>query len=156
MLLATGFGLGLSPVASGTTGSLPGVLLAVALCGLSWPAQAAAAVLLAAASIPVCDYAERRFKRKDDGRIVADEWMTFPLCLVGIPWALHPWFLGVAFVVARVFDILKPPPARGWQRVRGGLGIALDDIVAGLYALAVNHVLYACVTSWGINPFSWR
>jgi phosphatidylglycerophosphatase A len=142
--LATGFGLGYAPVASGTFGSLPGVALAVGLAmgGMGWLAQLAVCLVLAAVAVPICTAAERQFGEKDDGRIVADEYLTFPLCLVGIPWLAHPWFLAVAFVVNRVMDIVKPPPARGIQDLPEGWGVLLDDFVAFLYALAVNHALY--------------
>ena len=141
LLSATGFGLGLSSVASGTTGALLGIALAAALCGLSWPLQAAGAALLAAAAVPVCDRAERLLGVKDDRRIVADEYLTFPLCTIGLPWAAEPAWLAVAFVVSRVLDVVKPPPAFQAQRLPGGWGVAADDAVSSLYALAVNHLL---------------
>lgn len=141
LILATGFGLGLSPVASGTVGSLLGVLLALGLYrlpGLGW--QVGAAVLLALAAVPLCEYAERFLGRKDDGRIVADEYLTFPICILGLP--PEPWLLACAFVVNRVFDIAKPPPANRLQACHGGFGIVVDDVIACLYALAVNHAVW--------------
>lgn len=143
VVLATGFGLGLSPVASGTVGSLPGLLLAWALLFLPGgvAAQAGAALLLALLAVPVCDRAEKHFGGKDDGRIVADEYLTFPICVLGLPWPAHPWMLGMAFVVARVLDVIKPPPAFQSQRIPGGAGIVADDAIANLYALALNHGL---------------
>lgn len=144
VFFATGFGLGYSPVMSGTVGSIPGVAIAWGLLYLPWYWQAAIAVFLALLAMPICDGAESVFKKKDDGRIVADEYLTFPLCVIGLQGALAeaPWFWAVCFVVNRVLDIVKPPPARGIQSVRGGPGIVLDDIVSSLYALAVNHGLW--------------
>lgn len=144
LLFATGFGLGYAPVASGTFGTLPGILIAAALAGLSLPVAALAAGLLPLLAIPVCGAAERVFGTKDDGRIVADEYLTFPLCVIGLPWTMHPWLLGVAFVVHRVLDIIKPAPARQAQALRGGLGIVADDVISSLYALAVNYAV-----AWG-------
>ncbi len=141
LLLATGFGLGYMPVASGTFGTLPGILIVAAMSGMALPFQALLAILLPALAIPICGHAERTFARKDDGRIVADEYLTFPLCLLGIPWLLHPWLLGVAFVAHRVLDIIKPAPARQSQALGGGLGIVIDDVISSLYALAFNHAL---------------
>jgi phosphatidylglycerophosphatase A len=144
--LATGLGLGLSPLVPGTVGTLPGVAIAVALgvatsgAGLLW--RVAVAVALAALAVPICDAAEKQLGKKDDRRIVADEYLTFPLCVLGIPWVEHPWFLAVAFVVNRVCDTVKPPPARQLQRVKGGLGIVIDDVFACLYALAINHAIW--------------
>jgi len=146
--VATGGGLGYSPVASGTAGTLPGVLIVALLwpCGTGYPTihamaiQIVAAVILAILAVPLCDIAEAHFKKKDDGRIVADEFMTFPICMIGLP--LTPWVVAMAFVSNRVFDILKPPPARGLQALTGGLGIVIDDVFATLYSLAANHVAY--------------
>ena len=131
-----------SPVASGTVGSLWGVLI-VLLMPRAVAAHAITAAVLSLLAIPVCEVAERHFMKKDDGRIVADEFLTFPLCLIGLP--LTPWVVAMAFVTCRLMDIIKPPPARGWQAVPGGLGIVLDDIVASLYALALNHGLYLMI-----------
>jgi len=142
LLLATGFGTGLSPWASGTVGSLLALPL-VWFCWpvLAWPQQAILAVLLAMLAIPVCGAAERYFRTKDDGRIVADEYLTFPICMIGLP-GQDPVTLLVAFLTCRIFDIWKPQPADSLQSVKGGAGIVLDDVVAALYSLAVNHVVY--------------
>jgi len=144
IFIATGFGTGLSPFASGTTGTLPGVILVILffLTGISTLWQTGIAAFLSVLSIPICDVAEKHFGKKDDGRIVADEYMTFPLCVLGLPLAEHWWLLGMAFVVCRIMDIVKLPPARQFQEIKGGLGIALDDIVASLYALGINHLIW--------------
>jgi phosphatidylglycerophosphatase A len=63
---------------------------------------------------------------------------------LGLPWLQHLWLLPVAFVVARVLDVVKPFPARQSQRVRGGGGIVVDDFISTLYALALNHLVW-----WG-------
>lgn len=150
VFFATAFGLGYSPVMSGTVGSIPGVIIAWWLLhkGLYW--QIGVATALAFLAMPICHVAESVFKKKDDGRIVADEYMTFPLCVIGLSTALftHPSFWVVAFVNNRVLDIIKPAPARGIQKVPGGPGIVLDDIVSSLYALALNHGLYYCFSRW--------
>jgi phosphatidylglycerophosphatase A len=144
VFIATGFGLGRSPFAPGTVGTLPGLLIVAAVwpMGLAW--QLAAAVLLPLLAVPVCDMAERQFGTKDDRRIVADEYLTFPIAMIALP--LTPWVVAVAFVSSRVFDIVKPPPARGLQRLHGGLGIVIDDVLASLYSLAFNHIVYRFVT----------
>ncbi len=138
--LATGFGLGYSPVASGTAGTLPGLLIVAVIWSHGLVAQIVAALVLAVLAVPLCDIAEAHFKKKDDGRIVADEFMTFPICMIGLP--LEPWVLAMAFCSNRVFDILKPPPARGLQALPGGFGIVIDDVFATLYSLAANHLAY--------------
>lgn len=146
--VASGFGLGWIPVASGTFGTLPGVLIVVLL----WPVlpmpalQTAVALVLAAIAIPICGAAERSFGRKDDQRIVADEFLTFPICMIGLPVTLDHWWLVVmAFITFRICDILKPPPAHQLQRLHGGLGVVADDVFAALYSLGINHGLYLTI-----------
>jgi phosphatidylglycerophosphatase A len=141
LLLATGLGLGYMPVASGTFGTLLGIPIVMAMCGLPLPLQTLIAVVLGAVAIPICSAGEAHFKKKDDGHIVADEYLTFPLCVLGIPWLDHPWLLVLAFVVHRILDIIKPAPARQSQGLTGGLGIVMDDLISSLYALGVNHLV---------------
>lgn len=142
---ATGFGLGYSPVAPGTVGTLWGVLVvAVLFPRVSWPIEAAVAVLLVLISVPICNVGEIKLGKKDPPQVVADEYMTFPLCSIGLPVSEPLWLL-VAFVTHRLFDVLKPPPARSAQRLPGGWGIVLDDLFSSLYSLAANH---AIVVSW--------
>ena len=147
--IADGFGLGRSPIASGTVGSLPGPALVAAMALIPGPHQllwqCAVAAVLTVIAVPLCDVAENVYGRKDDGRVVADEYLTFPICMLGIPWLLHPWLLAVGFVVMRLMDIVKPPPARRSQALTGGLGIVVDDLIAALYALAINHIIVATV-----------
>jgi phosphatidylglycerophosphatase A len=148
---ATGLGLGLSPVAPGTVGTLWGVLLVTLVWPIlpHWGAQAALAVFLTAIAVPICQAGERWFETKDDRRIVADEFLTFPLCMIGLPATGEAvWVMVLAFVTCRAFDILKPPPAYGLQKLPGGWGIVVDDVIASVYSLAVNHVLYRVILRW--------
>ncbi len=149
VLIATGFGLGLSPVASGTFGALLGIPLTYLLfsprvVAESWVIQIVIALVLVIIAIPICDKAEGALGgKKDDGRIVADEYLTMPLTLIGFP--LSPATMITAFLTHRILDIIKPPPARGLQRLKGGLGITIDDAISSLYALGVNWLLYLYV-----------
>ena len=156
--VATTFGLGYAPVASGSFGAIPGALLSYVAAVLSQRSHAApawqvagqvmAALALSALAIPICDVAEKMFGVKDDGRIVADETWTFPVCTIGLPLVVAPWMLPVAFVVNRACDVIKPPPARRLQDLHGGLGIVIDDFIACLYALAINHGIYWTAVWW--------
>ena len=142
--LATGLGLGYSPFAPGTVGSIWGVLLVLVLHPrVAWPGQVLIAAILCALAVPICDTAERRFGRKDPHCIVADEYLTFPLCMIGLPVAWSAWWIfPVAFASNRFFDIVKLPPANQLQALRGGWGIVADDVFAALYSLAANHAAY--------------
>jgi len=147
VLLANGFGLGLSPVASGTVGTLLALPIVWWFCQLlESPGgmfgiliQCAVAIALCLVAIPICSVAEKHYGTKDDGRIVADEYLTFPICMIGLPWNF--WVLLIAFLSCRFFDIVKPAPANQLQRIHGGFGIVIDDVVASLYSLAFNVVV---------------
>lgn len=147
VFVASGFGLGLvAPFAPGTFGSLPGVALAYAVCALPLWLQVAACLALAVLAVPICDVAEKALGIKDDGRITADEWMLYPIALIGIPLASLPWWsMVVFFCVIRFVDIVKPWPARQIQSLHGGLGIVADDFFANLYSLAVNWLVAAAL-----------
>ncbi len=103
-------------------------------------------VLFAMACVADGDAAEARFLRKDPSSVTADETAGQVLPLLSLPtvaWDgnLRTLFtLGLAFVSFRVLDILKPWPANRLQRVPGGWGILLDDLMAGLYAALVVQV----------------
>jgi phosphatidylglycerophosphatase A len=149
LMVATGFGLGYSPVASGTAGTLPGLLIALLLNDLHWGWQVALCLLLTVVAVPVCDRAEKIFGGKDDGRIVADEYMTFPICVIGLSLMSSVWLLPAAFVVARFTDIVKFPPAAQSQKIKGGLGIVLDDAIANVYALLLLRLALHFVPALG-------
>lgn len=159
LAIATGFGLGLSPFASGTAGALLGLPLAWGATLLDWHWQLLIALALATLAVPFCGRAERWFGHKDDGRIVADEYLTFPLAVIGLPLHEAPLMLVVAFVVSRFTDIVKPWPARGLQAWEGGYGIVIDDVFASLYALAFNWIFflfaYPTLAAWIVRiwPF---
>jgi phosphatidylglycerophosphatase A len=68
--------------------------------------------------------------------------MLFPICVIGIPLQSVPLLIPVFFLVTRFCDITKPPPARGLQKIQGGIGIVIDDFFASLYALAFNYLIY--------------
>lgn len=144
LFVATGFGIGLAvPFAPGTFGSAAGVALAYATTLLPVWAQIVACIGLALAAIPFCGAAERMLGIKDDGRITADEWMLYPLALIGIPVGDLSWYAMAAFfLVIRAIDIVKPPPARQLQAIHGGFGIVIDDFFANLYSLGLNWALY--------------
>ncbi len=132
--LAFGFGTGLAPFAPGTVGSLPGVLLFWLTMGLGLYVQLAIAAGLIVGGIWICGESARRIGVHDHGGIVWDEIAGMYLVLFLAPPTLPGFAAG--FVLFRLFDILKPWPIRDLDhRLRGGLGIMLDDLAAALYAL---------------------
>jgi len=136
MLLAFGFGSGLSPKAPGTFGTIAAIPFWWLLQWLP-PAQYLALVILAALlGCYLCGAASRKLGVHDHGGIVWDEfvgyWLTMFMAPAGWGWALY------GFVLFRLFDIAKPQPI-GWadRKVHGGTGIMLDDILAAGYAALI-------------------
>jgi phosphatidylglycerophosphatase A len=97
-----------------------------------------------ALGIWAADRAEAIFGEKDSSRIVVDEIAGFMIANFAAPAGVAP--LAAAFILFRFFDIIKPYPAGRAERLSGGFGVVLDDVVAGLYSLAVVRIALA----WGI------
>lgn len=143
--IGTGLGLGYCPVAPGTAGALLGVGIYVAV-GLLAPAWlhvwliAAALAAVGAVTVALGPWAERYWQKDDPGVYVTDEVAGF-LATV-LLWRTDRLLLTVvwAFFVTRAFDIIKLPPCRRLERLPGGWGILLDDLMASVYAAAVLHV----------------
>ena len=135
--IAFGFGAGLAPKAPGTFGSLVGLLAALALFELPVPWRVAAVLAVIGAGIWICGESARRLQRHDDQRIVFDE--ISGVLLTSLVVAKPAVFaLVLVFVLFRFFDIVKPWPIREADHsLSGGLGIMLDDIIAGIFAAAI-------------------
>jgi phosphatidylglycerophosphatase A len=131
-LLATGFGSGLSPVAPGTVGTLASLLLFIFVQDTTWPLLAICVVGFFV-GIWLCERTSEKLGVHDHGGIVWDEFIGMWITLLWVPLSLGT--LAIAFVLFRLFDILKPWPI-GYldKRVQGGLGIMIDDVIAGVFA----------------------
>ena len=133
-ILAFGFGTGLSPVAPGTVGSLVGVLFAWLTIDLGIFVQLVVAAAIILSGIWICGESARRIGVHDHGGIVWDEIAGMYVTLLLAPPTITAWI--VAFGLFRLFDIIKPWPIRDLDhRLKGGLGIMLDDLAAALYDL---------------------
>ena len=141
--VAVGFGTGLSPVMPGTVGTLVGLPIAWGVMQFSnIGLQAIVCIALTLVAIPICGVAEGIIGGKDPGCIVADEYLTLPITVIGLS---SPWALLSGFVLHRIFDITKPPPIKQLQHIHGGFGIVVDDFLAALIALGLNHLLFAAI-----------
>jgi phosphatidylglycerophosphatase A len=140
IFIATGFGVGLSPWAPGTVASL--VALPVWWYGLSelpWPVALVVLAALCALATWCVAVTCRVASVGDDGAIVVDEWLGMWLTLLVCPRDLIA--MTAAFVLFRLFDIFKPWPVSWADReVGGGLGVMLDDVLAGMLAALVLTV----------------
>jgi len=148
-LTATFFGIGYLRPGPGTWASAAtAVLWAVLAYFLPNPARIGAAITLTviviALGIPAATRVARASARKDPGFVVVDEVAGQLIALTGAPLAWKTFLAG--FILFRVFDILKPPPVRQLERWPEGTGIVLDDVGAGIYAMAVMQLLL----HWGL------
>lgn len=151
-LIVTGLGTGRGPIAPGTWGS---GAVAVIFCAAAWLSGGSAWVLGAtmlaiavgasAACVALGGQAEREFGCKDPGPCTIDEWAGQAITYLLLPSFAQGWgwltVAAVGFVAFRVFDIIKPPPARAMEKLPAGWGILLDDVVAGIYANIVCQLL---------------
>jgi phosphatidylglycerophosphatase A len=134
VVVATAGGLGRSPVAPGTVASAVTAVV-LWLADLSPLVLAAVFVVVTALGTWAADTSERTLGGKDAGPIVIDEVAGMILAVLLTP--PTPLVLAAAFVLFRLFDVGKPFPANVAERLRGGVGVMVDDLVAGLYALVL-------------------
>lgn len=142
-LIAVGFGTGLCPKAPGTCGSFGAMFLCMALIMLPWYAAAIAAIAFFFLGIKACNEAEKAIGTHDHGGIVVDEFVGMFIAVLFFPQG--QWQLALlAFVLFRIFDISKPFPVSWADRsIAGGLGVMVDDVLAGIYALIAGHLILA-------------
>jgi phosphatidylglycerophosphatase A len=146
-LIGTFFGAGLLKPGPGTYGSIAAVLLWYAAAHLLHPSTIALAIGTAIAAliatligIPAATIVARESGREDPGHVVIDEVAGQLIALIAIP---ADWrHAALSLLLFRLFDILKPPPIRQLERLPAGTGIMLDDVAAGLFALAVAQLLH--------------
>jgi len=144
--LFTVFYSGYSPVAPGTAGTLVAMALYIAeniiFAGcdpdLLNIVNLAFFVAMVYPAIKLGDYAEKFYSSKDPQTVVIDELIGYWVSILFVPFSLTNALL--AFILFRIFDIIKPFPARSLQSLNGGLGILIDDIIAGAYALVIMHI----------------
>lgn len=143
--LGFGFGLGLLPIAPGTWGTLAGIPLVMLMSGLSawfyWLVVLAALIL----GCRICETIGRQLKVHDYPGIVWDEVVGYMITMYAAP-AGTLWIV-LGFCLFRVFDIVKPFPIR-WvdKRLNNGVGVMLDDVVAGVFSWVCLQLL-----AWGVG-----
>jgi phosphatidylglycerophosphatase A len=138
--LAFGLGSGLARKAPGTWGTLMGVAVYLPLQMLGLVPYLFVIVVAFIAGIYICDHASRQLGVHDHGGIVWDEFVGFWITMIAAP---EGWsWLVLGFILFRLFDIWKPWPI-SWadRQVEGGMGIMLDDVLAGVWALVCLQVI---------------
>ena len=139
LFLATGFGVGFSPFVPGTMGTLVAIPLYLILSPIPSPVYEWTVIAFFFLACWVSDKAQNHWGKKDDQRIVIDEIMGFFTAMMWVPGTAL--FIALGFVLFRLFDIIKPPPARRLEQMRGGYGVVLDDVMAGIYANIILQVI---------------
>ncbi|GKX50294.1 phosphatidylglycerophosphatase A family protein [Budvicia aquatica] len=138
--IAVGFGSGLSPKAPGTMGTIAAIPFFLLLQPLSIPAYLGVLLVAFVIGVWACQSATDAIGQEDHGGLVWDEFVGLWITCIALPQGFG-WIL-LAFVLFRFFDILKPWPIN-WveKRYSGGFGVMMDDVIAGVIALAVVQLI---------------
>jgi len=133
---------GYSPVAPGTVGTLGAIPVWWALRDLPLPVYGVTVLGLLAVAVHAADRAGAYWKVADASPIVVDEVVGYLVAMALVPWSWPAALAG--FALFRLFDVMKPWPASAFDRMKSGLGVVMDDVVAGAYAwLALEAVRLA-------------
>jgi len=139
-LLSLGFGSGLSPYAPGTMGTLVAIPLYLLLSRLELLPYLIVVVAGFVLGVYLCDKTSKALGVHDHSGIVWDEIIGYWITMIAVPAVTWQWILA-GFVLFRFFDIVKPWPVKiADKRIPGGFGIMVDDLLAGLYALACMQI----------------
>ena len=138
--IAFGFGVGVIPFAPGTFGTLIAIPFYLVLQLFSWKIYLSVLIIATIASMWVCDKVSKELKIDDHQGMCLDEVIGFLWAMIAIPYAWK--WLALGFILFRLFDIWKPWPIRYVDNhVHGGVGMILDDILAGIASCAILHIL---------------
>ncbi len=141
LFFATGGGLGRLPRIPGTFGTLAGIPFAICIAFVDKSNAVFLTVLLIVFATWISDEAEVILGEKDPGCIVIDEIAGYVVAMAGIHISLYS--LASGFLIFRFFDILKPPPVKNFEKkFKGGAGVVLDDIIAGLLSYIVLRIIF--------------
>jgi len=146
--LAFGLGSGLSPVAPGTTGTMAAIPLAWLMAEyLSLPLYLAVTLVAMVVGFWICGRSSEMLGVHDHRGIVWDEFVGYFITMIAVPQTWY-WVL-LGFLLFRFFDIFKPWPAKQFDAsLHNGVGIMIDDVIAGLYALACMHLCIYGYNHW--------
>lgn len=145
-IIATGFGSGYSPIAPGTAGAAVGCLIlwvlhyffpSFFLGEMNWAGLLLLILLFFFLGVKSADVVEAEWGH-DPSKVVVDEIVGVWVSMLFVPFTIQN--LVVAFVLFRIFDIWKPLGIRKMEKLKGGWGVMMDDVLAGVYALVVIHV----------------
>jgi phosphatidylglycerophosphatase A len=153
LLWSSFFGAGYVPVAPGTAGTVAAIPLWYLLAHLPIWAYLLATLGVTLSGMVAAHRAGKYYGVADSGHIVIDEVAGYLVTMAFLP--RSPWVALTGFVFFRIFDVLKPPPAAFFDRDprwKNGAGVVLDDVFAGIWALAATALAAAWLSRWGVLP----
>jgi len=136
-LIGSGLGSGYAPLAPGTAGSLVALLIWVILPPMSAACQIAVIIVTFLIGVPICTRMEKDYGH-DPGQATWDEFVGQWTALFLLP--KTPSILIASFLIFRALDVWKPFPARRSQKLPGGWGIMVDDLIVGVYTCLLLHI----------------
>lgn len=143
--LALGFGAGLSPKAPGTVGTLVAVPLIMFIGSFGLQTLAIATAIMCVSGVFICDMSAKKLGVHDHPGIVWDEFTGFAITMLAAP--LNWYWMLLGFALFRFFDIVKPWPIREADHsLKGGLGIMLDDVMAGVFSAIILYAATRAAT----------
>jgi phosphatidylglycerophosphatase A len=145
LFLAAGFGAGYVSVAPGTAGTLVAIPIFLVLSSIPFPLYELTILTFFFLASWISGEAERCWGRKDHPRIVIDEIMGYLITMLWLP--KTTLFIILGFFLFRFFDIVKPPPIRFLEKAKGGYGVVLDDVLAGVYANVILQIMRLFIKS---------
>lgn len=142
--IAFGFGSGTIPIAPGTFGTLAAIPFYLLLRPLPLSLYVLFTIFFIAASSWLCERVSREIQSHDHPGMCIDEFVGFFVTMINAP---HGWtWIILGFLLFRIFDIWKPGPIK-WldEKIHGGFGMILDDVVAGLFAMVIIQIIYVSI-----------
>jgi phosphatidylglycerophosphatase A len=136
--IGSGFYTGYFPIASGTVGSFAALIIYLIPGFENLLIIIPAIIIFAAYGIYLGNKFEIKYG-KDPSECTVDEVVGTWISLLALPKTIG--IIVAAFLIWRILDIIKPSPARGLEKLKGGLGIMIDDVVSGIYTLIIMHLI---------------
>lgn len=139
MAIASLFGIGYIPFCPGTFGTFATIVLYAVLARFSISSQFVTICVIFFIGVRAAQKAEKILNKKDPGVVVIDEAAGYLVTMCFLPFSITAAFTG--FFLFRMFDILKPFPIRRLEKIPGGWGIMMDDLLAGIYSSLMLRVI---------------
>ncbi|PLX66935.1 MAG: phosphatidylglycerophosphatase A [Denitrovibrio sp.] len=142
MMVALGFGSGKAPFAPGTFGTLAAIIPVLITAQMPYISKAAIFAVMLILGTVASQYHGVYTGEKDASEVVIDEIAAYYMIFLFFP--VNVFTIVVGFILFRIFDITKPYPIKKLEKLEGGVGVMVDDLMAGLYSMICLAFLYIC------------